>query len=130
MVCVLHTISISIHLTEIISFLFLPPACEHRLRSLHFKTDFHLQYLQEILLIDTSYRFLPGRITQEVKWSFNSHLRCLVKCMLPQHAIEEQLLCCTVMLSATSPLPAIVQVKLKISSDSVGYKLSCGLKTV
>lgn len=118
------------HTSEIISILFLPPSCEHRLRRLHFKTDFHHQHPQRILLIDISYRFLPGAIAQEVEQSFTSHLHCLVKCMLPQHAIEEQLLCCTVMLPATSPLPAIGQLKLKINSYSVGYKLSCGLKTV
>lgn len=66
---------------EIISILLFPPACEHRLRSLHFKTDFHQQHLQGILLIDISYRFLPGAIAQEVEWSFNSHLHCL-----PPHA--------------------------------------------
>lgn len=130
MACVWHTISISIHLTEIISILFLPPACEHRLRSLHFKTDIHQQHLRGIPRIDISDRFLPGGTAQEVEWSFNSHLHCLVKCMLPQHATEEQLLCCTVTLSATSPLPATGQLKLKTSLHLVGYKLSCGLKAV
>jgi len=106
-----------------------PFSFSHRLRSLHFKTDFQHQHLQGILLIDISYRSLPGAIAREIEWTSNSHLHCLVKRKLPQHAIEEQQLCCSVMLLATSPLPAIGQLKLKINSYFVGYKLSRGLKT-
>lgn len=116
------------HATEI-SIILLTPTCKQRIRSLNFRRHFHYQHLQEILLIYISYRFLPGTIAQEFKQSFNSHLPCLVKCMLPQCAIAENLLCCTVMLSATSPLPATGLLKLKINSYLVGYKLSCGLKT-
>lgn len=109
----------STHPTEI-PILLIIPACKQRIRTLNFRRHFHQQHLQGILLIDTSYRFLPGAIAQELKQSFNSHLPCLVKCMLPQHAIEAKLLCCTVMLSAASPLPATGQLELKINSYSVG----------
>lgn len=107
------------HPTEI-SVLLLTPACKQRIRSLNFERHFHHQHLQGILLIDISCRFLPGAIAQEFRQSFNSHLPCLVKCMLPQHDIEEKLHYCTVMLSATSPLPATGQLKLKIDSYLVG----------
>lgn len=116
------------HPTEI-SILLLTPACKQRISILHFKRHFHHQHLKGILLIDINFRFLPGAIAQEFKQSFNSYLPCLGKCMLPQHAIEEKVLCCTLMLSATSPLADTGQLKMKISSYSVGQKLSRGLKT-